>query len=389
MNSPAPMLALENESLRRIRGLTEVSRAFTLAMTLEEVHKHVIDGAVTILGATAAVLLHEDAEGSMRIRALHGGRADLASRYDGRFDESVLERLRRDLAPPPAHFLGVPLVLRGRLAGLLAVALTTQTGEEEQWLLSALADQAAVAIEAVRLEARERSLAGSVQRKDRALAIVSHDLRSPMHAILMSAELLAFEKAGPLTPKQQELLGRIRTGAKHVSALMSNVFEMAVLQSGLGKIRSLPVDLRAVIEQAVQIMRPEAEEKQQVFVLQAGSPVLGTADPDRLRQVLVNVIGNAIKYTPSGGRIAIQVSGERDGRWEIEVDDDGIGIDPQHLEAIFEPFFRAENERSPGEAGAGLGLAISREIMRAMSGDIRVQSQPGNGSRFILTLPVA
>jgi signal transduction histidine kinase len=330
---------------------------------------------------------------------------EAALRRDADWADETLARRLHGLLGAYRHecFLGVPLVARGTVTGLLAVVRPDQApfGEEDEWLLSAAADQVAVALENARLEeevrrerdGRSRAVRGAGEAdeaSDRALATLSHDLRSPLNAIDSYAELIEMEILGPVSDRQREALGRIRMSGRHLLAVLENVLEMTRLSAGVVRIHASSVPAATVIEEAVLMVQPSATLRNQSLVAGEVAEMTLDADPDRLRQVLVNLLGNAVKYTGPGGTIRIGAAAvERGGRrWgAIAVADDGPGIPAEKLEAIFQPYYRLAGAVADAPEGVGLGLAISRELIRKMGGDIEVESEPGRGSVFTVRLP--
>jgi signal transduction histidine kinase len=309
----------------------------------------------------------------------------------------VFGRLQGLLAVPDDCFLAVPLVVGGAVTGLLATALKQPSTAGDESILSALADQAAVALEnarlggEVRVEMEDRLAAseGAITAKDRALATLAHDIRSPLGAIQGYCELLEEEIYGPVNDRQREALGRVRMSGRHLLSLLDNVMDMARLNAGIVRVESEPVELSDVAREAVHMLIPAADAKLQVLQLREVASVTVTADAARVRQVLVNLIGNAVKFTPQDGSITVSTSLRDVGRarWgEVRVADTGPGIAAAERAAIFEPYYRsAGTAHAPG---VGLGLAISRALVEQMGGELDLESQPGAGSTFIIRLPL-
>lgn len=389
----------------QLRRLTELSRALTYTVTIDEVLRLAALRAAELLAADRALVMLVDERGSLRVRASHGVDDAALRRFGEALDEPLAERLQGLLGAPPGDgWLGVPLVAQGVVTGMLAVARRGErpATDEDEWLLSAAADQVAVALEIARLEeevrrereVRQRAVEGAGvadEANERALATLSHDLRSPLNAIDSYAELMEMAILGPVSERQLEALGRIRMSGRHLLAVLENVLDMTRLSAGVVRIHAASVPVGAVVDEAVQMVRPSALAKSQSLAVDAAPAVTLRADPDRLRQVLVNLVGNAVKYTgPSGGiRIGAREA-ELDGRrWGvIEVADTGPGIPAENLQAIFQPYYRLPGAETDAPEGLGLGLAISRELIRQMGGDIEVDSEPGRGARFTVRLPV-
>jgi signal transduction histidine kinase len=400
MTSPAPSLDRRAEQLR---GLTEISRALTYTRTMEEVLRLAADRTAGLLDAGRGLVMLADENGLLRVRASKG-LGDDALRRDS-IDETLTRRLQGLLGDyRPECFMAVPLVARGTVTGLLAVVRADETpfDEEDEWLLSAAADPVAVALENARLaeevsrerDGRARAVQGAgeeVEASDRALATLSHDLRSPLNAIDSYAELIEMEILGSVSERQREALGRIRMSGRHLLAVLENVLEMTRLSAGVVRIHAGSVSAGTVIEEAVLMVHPSATLRNQSLAADVSEMTL-KADPDRLRQVLVNLLGNAIKYTNPGGTIRVSTA-TRDSEnvhWgAILVEDTGPGIPAEKLTAIFQPYYRLAGAEADAPEGVGLGLAISRELIRKMGGDIEVESELGRGCVFTVRLPRA
>lgn len=402
MNSTS---ALTDRRFEQLRSLTELSRALTYASTSEDVVKLATTRAAEMLDARSAILMLSGADGVLRVRATHGISAEKVESVCDRLDESLIRRLQEVLdAPLRDAFLGVPLVAGGAVIGLLAVVRQCEEpiSEDEEWLLSAVADQVAVALEMVRLdeEARrsdpeqgpERLAGHPVTGQTQALATLSHDLRSPLNAIDSYAELMEMELMGPVSDRQREALGRIRMSGRHLLAVLENVLEMTRISAGVVRIHAHAVPVSQVVDEAVLMLSPGASSKGLTLAVERGEAPVVAADPDRFRQALMNVLGNAIKYTPTGGTVRIRVSAhDGDGRrWGlVRVSDTGPGIPADKLQTIFQPYYRIRSGDGSGPEGTGLGLAIARELVRHMGGDIEVESEFGRGATFTLRLQVA
>lgn len=232
-------------------------------------------------------------------------------------------------------------------------------------------------------EAQAANLAKSVF-----LANMSHELRTPLNAVLGFAQLL--ERVGSLGSRERQKLSIIRRSGEHLLGLINDVLSLAKIEAGrleLNEHPFSPSELLAAVE-AMTRVRAEAKELQLEVRIGSGFPGVVRGDDGKLRQVLLNLLGNAVKFTESGG---IRLEADwNDGRAHFEVSDDGGGIAPEELERLFEAFSQTETGRTATE-GTGLGLVISRQIVRLMGGDIGVSSEPGKGStfRFDVNLPAS
>lgn len=387
----------DDPRFERLRALTEVSRALTYTTSTEEVLRLTVERAADLMGAEKALLMLTDADGLLEVRASHGIDDERVNALREPLQETLIRRLQ-DLLDNPGEecFLSVPLVVQGQVTGLLAAVRSSgePVTHHDEWLLSALADQAAVAIENARLTdtvRRERDESNRiVEAHGRAHATLGHELRSPLTAIQSYSALLLEDLMGPLNDRQRESISRIQLSGRHLLSIIENVLDMARLDSGVLSVASSDIPVAGILEEAVQMVQPSAAEKQQELRYRSPKGLVVRADPNRLRQALLNLIGNAIKYTPDRGVIQVHASTtQRDDRpfAAIAIQDDGPGMSDEVLSTIFEPYNRGgEPERN---TGLGLGLFISREIVRQMGGDIEVESQLGAGSTFTAFFPVA
>lgn len=393
----AASFAAVDPEFAQLRRLTEISRALTYTTSLEQVTRLTVERGAALLDASAAVLMLADEEGLLQVRGAHGIEEERLTRFGAPMTDQVIERLQGLFEVEDDRLIAVPLVVGGAVTGLVAVATRRPPTSADESLLSSLADHAAVAIENARvggevriaMQERLRASEGATHAKDRALETLAHDIRTPLGAIDGYCEIMEAEIYGPVTDRQRETLGRVRMSGRHLLSLLDNVMEMARLNAGVVRTLTEPVHLREVAREAVHILLPGADARLQTLQLGRSPDVVVTGDHARLRQVLVNLIGNAVKFTPHDGSITVtthrrMVAGEPWG--EIRVRDTGPGIAEAERAVIFEPFYRSES--TAAEQGVGLGLAISFGLMRQMGGEMEVESELGVGSTFVLRLPV-
>jgi PAS domain S-box-containing protein len=223
--------------------------------------------------------------------------------------------------------------------------------------------------------------------KAKFLSMMSHDLRTPLTAITGYASLLAAGVNGPLSGEQAQSVERIRDAGGDVLRMINDILAFAKLESGRVEVNASLLPVAEAVERAVSLIRLRAAEAGIRIETGAVDGMTVRADPGRLQQVLLNLLANAIKFTPRDGTITIEC--EQGGeRVQIHVRDTGVGIAPDHLQHIFEPFVQLEAKIEGGEQpGVGLGLAISRELVGAMDGELTVESVPGTGSVFTVALP--
>ena len=240
------------------------------------------------------------------------------------------------------------------------------------------------------LEARLAELSAATQARDRFIAMMSHEMSTPLNAILGYAELLELEIEGHINEGQRRNLDRIRVGSRHLLDLINDVLDLARADARKLELDLRPVDASAVIEEIAALLENQAAKKGITLVsrLDAKLPLV-LADLQRLRQILTNLVGNAIKFTDRGS-ITIAAHTVAGGeRVAIAVTDTGIGIEPAVLGEVFSEFFQADNALTRVYGGSGLGLAISQRLARAMEGEITVESTLDHGSTFTLLLPTA
>ena len=221
------------------------------------------------------------------------------------------------------------------------------------------------------------------------LAVMSHELRTPLNAIAGYADILSLGVDGPLTKKQNDAVARIRNNQQHLLSLIDDVLNFAKIEAGSTSITSEPVPVCELLDSLEPFLRPDLVRRQLTFVWNGCDRALAVqADPVRLRQILLNVLGNAIKFTPPHGRIELSALRNAD-KVSICVSDSGIGIPADKIGRVFEPFFQVQAGTTREYPGVGLGLAISRDFARAMAGDIEVESTPGKGSVVTIELSLA
>ncbi len=219
------------------------------------------------------------------------------------------------------------------------------------------------------------------------ISSVSHELRTPLASIMGYSEFLEDEVAGALNPDQQTFVRQIAEGARRLQLLVDDLLDFARFDSGAFRIHPREADLAEKVAEIVNSLQPQAIEAALRLTVQLpGEEVPLAFDPERIGQVLLNLLGNAIKFTPRGGRIEVRLlPAEADVR--IEVEDSGIGIDPENLPKLFQKFFQIDPSTTREKGGAGLGLSISKALVEAHGGRIGVESRRGAGSLFWFTLP--
>ena len=221
------------------------------------------------------------------------------------------------------------------------------------------------------------------------LAAMSHELRTPLNAIGGFAQLMSMGVHGPVSEQQQEDLDRISASQRHLLGIINDILNFSRIEAGRIEYHIASVDLASTIRSVFDMVQPLALNKSINLEIQDCPPgISGLADVSKTEQILINLVSNAVNFTPAGGTISIGCGFADSGVW-IRVRDTGVGIAEDKLETIFEPFVQVGRSFTTGHRGTGLGLAISREMARGMSGDLTVESELGKGSSFTVWLPMA
>jgi signal transduction histidine kinase len=330
------------------------------------------------------------------IRSVHAGRQALPS--EGSFE---LAGQVADEALTPAEISVLRFIAQGDAYPDIARALALNEEAlkgQVQAILSKLDAQDRTQATTTELERGmlqiERAARHAAEAANRAksefLAGMSHELRTPLNAVLGYAQLLTME--GGLTARQERGLDTIHQSGQHLLALINDILDLARIEAGRTDLNPAPVNLSGLLQAVVNLMRVKADEKRLAFVFDAGAalPEAVLADERRLRQVLLNLLGNAIKFTDNG-TVTLRASAEPQGRAQqllrLDVEDTGVGMRPDDMERIFKPFEQVgDMQRRSG--GTGLGLAITRALVNDMGGQVLVSSEFGRGSRFRVELPL-
>jgi len=291
--------------------------------------------------------------------------------------------------------LAVPMLKGDDLVGTITIyRLELKPFTDKQIaLVETFADQAAIAIENVRLfdeiQDKSKQLAEASERKSQFLASMSHELRTPLNAIIGLTEMMVTNASRFGTEKALEPLRRVNAAGTHLLSLINEVLDLSKIEAGKLELNPEPVNLAKLIDEVIGTAGQLAEKNQNRLIVEA-QETLGrlTADPMRLKQILLNLLSNACKFTKEGD-VALRVRKVADGRdWvELAVADSGIGMTAEQQAKLFQDFTQADSLTARRYGGTGLGLAISRKLARMMGGDVTVTSEPGKGSVFTVRLP--
>ena len=322
--------------------------------------------------------------------------ASVASMLSG--EQSVIELAR---TTGTSSLLMVPIATRGRILGALGMGtrgMRRRFDRDDLALAEELARRAAMALDNAALLRAEHRAWGEAdaarteaERASRAksdfLAMMSHELRTPLNAIAGYAELIELGLRGPVTDAQVVDLHKIRHNQRHLLGLINSVLSFARLDAGRVLYDVVNVPAAASLRAVESLIEPMLRERQLEYRLTTcDAAVTVRADSEKLQQILLNLLGNAAKFTADGGRITVSCVVEP-RQVHMRVSDTGVGIPTELFERIFEPFVQADRSLKTSKEGVGLGLAISRELARGMGGELAVESAIGSGSTFTLTLP--
>jgi signal transduction histidine kinase/DNA-binding response OmpR family regulator len=441
------MVQIEHDARRiaeldaaRATLLQDLTSALAHTMSAHEVSQVVVTRAFSALGALAGMLtVHVPESDTLRLFGMANVPDDIARRWGElgasiatptrdatRSMQSVLldtregiartyPQLEREVfskfAQPPRSLMAAPMIVdRGTNPRVLGALLLLWDSERQvdtatAALITAVADQCALALERARLYEAERTARAAAETaraeaekanaaKMQFLAVMSHELRTPLNAIGGYAELIELGMYGPVTKEQVNALDRIRTSQQHLLGLINSVLNFAKVEAGRVEYLLESTPVAEAVRNVQSLVAPLASSHG--LTLESSvcdESMVVRADTEKLRQVLLNLLSNAIKFTASGGKIVISctqitIAGTA-GRVLIHVTDTGRGIAPTELQQVFDPFVQVGRRLANAEGGSGLGLAISRDLARGMGGDVTATSELGVGSTFTVSLPAA
>lgn len=406
----------------RLSLLQAATAALSRAVAPEDVIGSFLERAMGALGASGAGVAALSPDGrEFVLLALRGMRPEYRERFarfpvDAPYPTRDVARTRRpvflgsyaewersyrrgqpgEVVEPEVDraWAALPLAVVDRLLGVLVLQFPSPRhfSRADRDFMLALASEFAQALERSRLyeaeqDARRRAEQAS-QSKSQFLAVMSHELRTPLTAVIGYADLLASETSGELGPKQAEQVGRIRSSAWHLVSIIDEILTFARMEAGREQVRLERLDAAHLARAACELLEPQARARGlELHVDVPPGPLWIRSDPGKVRQILLNLLGNAVKFTDEGG-VFLTLHPEGDEWLAFTVRDTGPGIDAEHLERIFEPFTQADQSATRLKGGTGLGLAVSRRLAHLLGGDVTVDSTVGEGSTFTLRLPM-
>jgi signal transduction histidine kinase len=405
-------------SVEELRALSEVSQAVNSTLNLQTVLDTIVAKAAQLSGTEAGAIYVRDERQEFQLRAtygmseeliaairdMHSGISEAVGQLTEAHEPNQTADLR-ELPPTPVNDtilragyrarLLVPLVRSGEVVGALVVRRKTP-GEfpaSTVDLLKTFAAQSVLAIQNARLfsEIGEKSqqLEIASQHKSQFLASMSHELRTPLNAVIGLTEMMVTNAARFGTEKALEPLRRVNAAGTHLLSLINEILDLSKIEAGKLELNPEPINLARLIDEVVGTAGQLAEKNKNRLIVEAQEN-LGElhADSMRLKQILLNLLSNACKFTKEG-EVALRVRKVADGRdWvELAVVDTGIGMTAEQQAKLFQDFTQADSLTARRYGGTGLGLAITRKLARMMGGDVTVASEPGKGSVFTVRLP--
>jgi PAS domain S-box-containing protein len=424
-----------SQQLERLTALREIDQfiisTFDLRMSLDALLARarnilaidaasvwLLDPVRTTLEVTAGTGFHTNAIKSVRLRLGQSlaGRVALERRILqiptllSQPDDFLLTGLLEE--EKVVSYYGAPLIVKGRILGVLEVYNRSLAVRDLDWLdfFSTLAGQAAIAIDNAQLfEHLQRSkielqyrvaerteelnrtnaeLEQANRAKDEFLAHMSHELRTPLNSILGMSESLLEQRRGPLNESQQASLQIIESGGRHLLELINDILDLSKIEAGMLDYYPQPIRVDEVCRSSLGFVRSQALKKAITLIYNNEGAVSSiSADPRRLKQILVNLLTNAVKFTPEHGEVTLQVRTESEQRLiQFSVIDTGIGITPDDLARLFTPFVQVDSSLNRQYEGTGLGLALVQKLTDMHGGSVQVESEVGVGSRFTINL---
>jgi signal transduction histidine kinase/DNA-binding response OmpR family regulator len=423
------VIAIENtrllnelrESLAQQTATAEILRIISSSPTdVQPVFDTIVRNFVSLCGSIFGAIYTFDGE-LVHFAGAHGFSPEqlngLRAKYPVRVNDHSVASARAILVRAPVHIqdsmsdpdydrehavllrsrrlLAVPMLREGVPLGAIVAAWAEPgaTPKQHEDLLKVFAAQAVIAIDNVRLfdeiQEKNRQLQMASEHKSQFVSSVSHELRTPLNAIIGLTDMLVTNAARFGTEKAREPLQRVNRAGTHLLGLINQVLDLSKIEAGKLELNPQTVQLAPLIDEVVGTARALAEQNKNRLVVEAEENLGAlTVDPMRLRQILLNLLSNACKFTKDG-EVTLRACRASDGGdfIELSVSDTGIGMTPEQQAKLFEDFSQADATTAQRFGGTGLGLAITRKLARMMGGDVTVESEPGEGSTFTVRLP--
>ena len=399
--------SLERDSGESLAALCRVSQSLGASLNLDDVLTQVMDAIISLVGAERGCLtLVDPGNGNLDLRAASNIDQETLQREDMQISRTIIQSVTASgkgivatNAQPDPRFAGqesvgtprstlcVPLHARGTITGAIYVDSRAQAGvftHADLDLVSIFASQAAAAIENTRLY---QDVNQAEESKSQFVSIVTHELRIPLTSIKGYTDLLRQGVVGTVNEQQVNFLNVIRNNTERMAALISDLSDISRIERGKLSLAPTSLPLHGYVDETINSLRHNLEEKSQTLETDVPATLPSVyADPNRLVQVLTNLIDNAWKYTPEGGQITVRAS-LKDDFVSVEIIDTGIGISVEDQAELFTQFFRSEVPAVREQTGWGLGLNVTKRLVEFMGGEIGMSSKLGEGSTFWFTLP--
>lgn len=422
------------QQLERLTALREIDQSiastFDLRMSLNTLLSHarkilVVDAATVLLLDPVRLTLEYGAGTGFRTNAMQSASIGLGKSFAGKvaLEQRIVQIPNLMDQVLPTDFLkgedfvsyhGAPLIVKGKVLGVLEVYSRSFIERDRDWLdfFSTLAGQAAIAIDNAQLfENLQRSnlelehrvaertaelhrtnaeLEQANRAKDEFLANMSHELRTPLNSILGMSESLMEQRRGLLNERQQISLQVIESSGRHLLELINDILDLSKIEAGMLEYYPQSIRVDEICKASLDFVKSQALKKSITLIYNNEVSVSNiSADPRRLKQILVNLLANAIKFTPDHGYVTLEVrTGPDQDRIQFSVIDTGIGIAPDDLVRLFTPFVQVDSNLNRQFEGTGLGLALVQKLTDLHGGSVQVESEVSKGSRFTITLPL-